>query len=516
MSGPKDYSPPPQYSMHIFDGKLNQVFQLQSRLKMLSSEIQSFHVSDSKLNLHFDCRNELNKIRKQIDKVLKVLVFDYTGVFGQDTYNRIKEEIDLRVSELLKTLNECELIKTDFGRKKSDYNSFLTYLIFYENSNISFDEFKSQIVHYIKTNIESNSPEIYKEAEKKILAVVFSKPKSKFDFGFNSRIDLEKQSVIDHVIQRENLVNNIRAEISDKIIDKFQTTGSKINLAFKPDEKDSDEIKTILDKIRALIRNCDAEAIRNKYKAELEKLTESKSLKDIYFLKELHDSIYETEKIRKVKVEINSLLSEINSSSFHPLSQTEKQNLVTLCLHLLKSSKISKNDFDDVQTKLGLLKNQSNEYLQKDEVKNKEHLFLKSQLILCLENQGYEVMDDLEVIDFEKESDFLLKIRGQENYLNLKFKEDGSMRYAFQIPENTDELNTDQMNLKLHEMKVTCDEFKSILKDLAKMGLKMNLRTEKPIELNSLISVSASQKETLKSKSQTKQQKQQLRKKYLN
>lgn len=516
MSGPKDYSPPPRFSIQVFDGKLNQIFQLQSRLKMLCSEIEGLHVLDSKLNIQFDCKDELSKIRKQIDKVQKALVFDYKGTFGQDTYNLINGEIDLRISELLKSVNECELIKKDFAGRKTDYNSFLSYLIFYNNSNISFDEFKSQIIHYLKSNIEYSSPDIFDEANKKISAVEFTKSKARFGFGFNSRIDFERQSIVEYVVQNENSVNTIRAEISDKVIDKFQSTGSKIQLTKRQDNKISDEAKTISEKIKSLIRNCDDATMRKKYKVELVKLTESESLKDNYFFKELHDSIFDTEKTRKAKVEINEILSDISTSSFHVLTQTERQNLVKLCLNLLISSSISKNEFDEIQIKLEQLKSQSNKYFEDDEIKNKEHLFLKSQLILCLENQGYEVMDDLEVIDFEKENDFLLKIKGQENYLNLKFKEDGSMRYVFQIPENKDELSTDQKNLKLHEMKVTCSEFQSVLKDLSKMGLKVTMRSEKPIELDSIVSITKSEKEKLKTRSKSQLQKQQLRKKYLS
>lgn len=515
MSGPKDYSPPPRYSMQVFNGKLNQVFQLQSRLKMLCSEIEGLEVSDSKLNIQFDCKNELSRIRKQIDQVLKALVFDYKGTFGQDTYNRINKEIDLRISELLKSVNECDLIKADFAQKKTDYNSFRSYLIFYDNSNISFNEFKNQIIHYLKSSIESASPEIFKEADKKISGVEFTKPKSKFNFGFNSKIDSEKQLVVEHVIEKENSVNTIRAEISDKVIDKLQVTGGKVKLV-KSGNKVSEEIKVISEKIKSLIRNCDDTAMRKKYKSEFDKLTESESFKDSYFFKELHDSIFDTEKTRKAKIDINKILSELSTSSFHLSAQTERQNLVKLCLSLLNNSSITKNEFDFIKLKLEQLKNQSNKYFEEDEIKNKEHLFLKSQLILCLENQGYEVIDDLEVIDFEKENDILLKIKGQENYLNLKFKEDGSIRYVFQIPENKDELSTDQKNMKLHEMKVTCSEFQSVLKDLSKMGLKVNMRSERPVELDSIVSITKTEKEKLKTKSKTQQQKQQLRKKYLN
>ena len=43
-------------------------------------------------------------------------------------------------------------------------------------------------------------------------------------------------------------------------------------------------------------------------------------------------------------------------------------------------------------------------------------------------------MDDLKVIDFEKENDFYLKAPGQENLLNIKFKdEDGKNKYLHML-----------------------------------------------------------------------------------
>ena len=119
MSGPKDYCPPPQYSMQVFDGKLNSVFQLQIRLKKVCSEIEGLNIADSKLGIHFNCLHELNKIRNQIDIALKSPVFDYKGTFGQDTKNRIAGEIDVKIADLLNILNECEGIKNEFFEKKA-------------------------------------------------------------------------------------------------------------------------------------------------------------------------------------------------------------------------------------------------------------------------------------------------------------------------------------------------------------------------------------------------------------
>jgi hypothetical protein len=243
-------------------------------------------------------------------------------------------------------------------------------------------------------------------------------------------------------------------------------------------------------------------------------LIESESLKDIYFFKELHDSILEAQKVRKLKSQVTTTLADLSAVSIHKTADTEKLNITNLCLSLLDRSSVTEVEVDSLRLKFEQLKKRSNHCFEEDEIRQKEHLFLKSQVVLCLENLGYEVMDDLEVIDFERESDLLLKIRNQDNYLNLKFKDDGSIRYVFQIPEGPETLSTDQANLKLHEMKTTCDEFNSVLQDLSRMGLKIDLKSEKPIEHQSLVLVPAGKKDNLKEQAK-KRQGRQIRKKYL-
>lgn len=516
MSGPKDYSPPPSYSMQVFDGKLNEVFRLQSRLKMLCSEIEGLYLSDEKLSIYFDCKDGLAKLEKSIDASLKNLVFDFKGTFDQSTYDRIDKEIESKISSLRKQQTSCEIIKTDFAGKKADYESYLTYLRFYDNSKISFDEFKSQIILYLENNLKAEVPDIFDEAESKISEVEFQQKTSPFNFGFNAKIDSEKQFVIHHVTQKEDEINRIRDDISNKTLNALNKTGAAVKRTTKQISSVPEDTGITIEKIKTLVRRCDDAAAKQNYSESLRLLTESDSLKDLYFFKELHDSILETEKNRKLKIEIKKLILAINEEAFHLTTQDEQQSLVKLCIRHLNLSAISKAELDSLSIKRDLLKRRSDKLFEEDAIKQKEHLFLKSQTMLCLENLGYEVMDDLEVIDFEKENDFLLKIRNQENYLNLKFKEDGSMRYVFQIPENQDVLSVDQKKTKLHEMQVTCDEFKGVLRDLSKMGLKIELRKEKPVDFDSLVTVPLSKQNKLKVKSATKQQKQQLKKKYLN
>lgn len=90
------------------------------------------------------------------------------------------------------------------------------------------------------------------------------------------------------------------------------------------------------------------------------------------------------------------------------------------------------------------------------------------------------------------------------------------MRYIFKIDKDKELLLADEQNAKLHEMKVTCDEFTAVLGDLAKMGLKINLRNEKPIELNSIITISKTENSRIRKIIPTQQVQSQLRKKYLS
>lgn len=508
MSGPKDYSPPPRYSMKAFNGKLNQVFQLQSRLKMLSAEIESLKVADPELSINFDCGDGMKRLKGSNDDALTLLVFDYKGTFEQDTYDRVSFQIDAKLRNIQKQLDACEAIKLEFAGRKTDHEAYRSYVLFYENSKKHFAEFKGQVVDYLESNLREVSAELCEETVKSISAIEFEQVVEPFAFGFYSKSEREKESVIKHVSGKETAVNGVRLAVSDRVL--------KASATFAPAKTRgtvTGETAALMEKSRALINRLEDETARESYLESLKRLAESESLRDVYFFKELHDSILESIRVSEFKSQINRVISDLNEITPHPALEAEKQTVTHYCFNLLELPSLTNNEVDAVRLRASQLRSRSDSAFEEEEIQRKEHLFLKSQIILCLENLGYDVMDDLQVIDFEKENDFLLKIRGQTNYLNLKFKDDGSMRYVFQIPEDPQALSTDQKNLKLHEMKVTCDEFRSMLDDLGKMGLQIDLRSERPIEYDSLLSVSPGKKAKLE---ETKKRgKQQVRKKYL-
>jgi hypothetical protein len=215
----------------------------------------------------------------------------------------------------------------------------------------------------------------------------------------------------------------------------------------------------------------------------------SEALREDYFFQELYNKIFESEKHRKLGKLLLQMLNESSSFKWHKQLISERRIFEGLCTTYLSRVNILDEEFELITDKFNELKTKNKQLFSEDEVSAKENSFLKSQIIHNLEKLGYETVNDLEVIDFEKENDFLLKIKNQVNYLNLKFNGDGSMRYVFQVPEESDSLSIDQQNLKMHEMKLTCEDFKNVLDDLSKLGLNIELRNEKPIEAESLVSV---------------------------
>ncbi len=516
MSGPKDYTPPPRYSLQVFDGKLNKIFQLQHQLNTLCNEINTLYINDSKLKINFDCKDEIKKLKSSIAQASKSLILDYKGTFDQETYNKIESSVQNKIDEISSEINKCNIIKCDFNNKESDYNAYCSFLNYYDNSKITFNGFKNLVINYFKNETSNESPEIFKEAEIKISSVNIDKKIPDFNFGFKEKSVSENQFLLDNINSKEEKINSIRNEINDQLISKYGLNMASIDLLSKNTTIINDETNRVVDKINLLFRSCEDALLINIYKDQLNKLKQSKSLNDVYYYKELHDHILESEKTRKNKIEVNNVLVKLNKITIHKSLNTEKHKLINSCLNLINQNSLNKQQTMNIIEEYDELYKINSKLFEEEEIIKKERLFLKSQIVHSLENFGYEVMDDLEVIDFEKGDDFLLKIAGQDNYLNLKFKEDGSMRYAFKIPEKKDDLSTDQEKVKLHEMKVTCNEFKSVLSDLSKMGLKINLRSEKQIELKSIVSLTDIDKLKTKLKSKSITQQQQLRKKYLN
>jgi len=493
MSGPKDYAPPPSYSIQVFDGKLNEVFQLQSRLKQLIEELKNSNIEDNEMHIKFDCQEALKSIEKQVNDALKRLQFNYRGSFGQDIYNKILNEINTRIIEL-KSLNEkCNTILQDFLIKETDYNSYLMYHQFFERSKNSFNSFKESVEIYLKNNTPLEANSIFSETKKKLDAIVFELREAPFEFGFNAKSETLTNVVVSEIFEKEKGVNDARMDFNNQIIERYPSAKLKTK-----SKKLSKELEEISNKILKIIAAVVDHEVAVRYRSELDSLQQSDSLKELFYYQQLHDRILKTEKAKVNKNKIQQFLIHLNKTDWHLQLENDKSTLVNYCLDLINKPNVDSREVSRVMEKEKELILRNEELKREDDIAEKERVFLKSQIVNSLENMGYEVMDDLEVIDFEKADDLLLKCKDKTNYLNLKFKEDGSIKYSFQIPENKESLNENELKYKLSQMNETCGDFQLVLSDLAKMGLKMELKSAKPTSEKWLLSITEKQKKKLK------------------
>jgi hypothetical protein len=488
MSGPKDYSPPPSYSLNVFDGQLNTIFQLQSQLSTIHEELKLCRVNNKDLNISFDCSKDLVEIEDNIITALQSIVFGYKGTFGQASYDKISADVNARIKSLDKLVKTCQGIQDEYLLKKTDYQSYLNYLELYDSAVLSFNNFKVGILDYFQKSVSKISPKIFLEAQSDIQSVNIKEHKVSFQLGFNSIAEESTNKIVNEVLVKEKEIGQIRIITSDKIIQQFPNTRLPIKK-----EIISKDVAAITKQILKILAACPVPEIVSKYRIDLERLEQSESLIDIHYYKQIHDSIIKSEKTRKLKLDIYNLIKNINDAPFHISLGNEQEKLIKACLLLIDKSSIDLREVSRVRELMSQLKIKSNTIKREAEIFEKERLFLKSQIVLSLENMGYEVMDDLEVIDFEKTDDLLLKTKDKSNYLNLKFKKDGSFRYVFQIPEKKESLSVDQINNKLNQMDMTCSDFRNVLSDLGKMGLKIDLRNAKPTSKEYLLSLTENQ-----------------------
>jgi hypothetical protein len=513
MSGPKNYSPPSRYSMDVFNGGLNSLFQLQTQIKEQIKKIECLLVNDAANNIKFDCLEDLSKIKEDLNSLLEPLILNYEGRFSQETFNTIQEEIIQRITDLHAQKNKLDIIESDFFEKQNDYDQYLTYVEYNEQSQISLNDFKDKTIESYSEEIEDVDKNTLKETLAEINKVTDPKINDTFSYGFSAIFESKKEEIIEVTKKKEAEINLIRTQKSKGIL----KPSSDISLE-EEKEKVSEEVEKWIEKVTVLIENCFDAENKISYRSKLKNLLESKSLKEEYYYKELFDSIYLSEKKRKIKKEISVLLSALNSEDFHANLLSKKQLLGQRLSSLLNKSTIKEIDISGIKRELEALQQKNQLKKEEDAIIERERVFLKSQVVTTLANMGYEVMDDLEVIDFEKSNDYLLKVKGQDNYMNLMFSEDGAMKYNFQIPENKKDLSFDEKKLKVQEMKMSCDDFNSVISDLRKMGMKLNLNSEQPISEASLMPFTKKTKERLKgqqSKSKDEQQQIKLKKKYL-
>ena len=509
--------------MQVFQGTLNEVFQLQSRLSTLLKHLDSCTLSDPALGIAFDCRSEAAALRKASKKALQPLYFDYKGMFGQATHDRINAEIEARSTALDQLLEQGEAAEMAFREKYAHYEAFSDFAHFRQESIASLEEVKTSALNLLRENIEPALPDLFREAEHKISQISIDSELPPFDFSFARRVARTRETLLKDLAQKEAELHAVRVQTNQLAMQQYRANSMAPLSVEEPPQSDygkaSEAVLKIIAEIEGLLRELpnarQQQALRQRFEAFRQNPTQD----PMFFYTQLQREILKASEQVQRKKALRRLTNAFFAKDLavHPDAEAEKQRLLKRCTDLLDSPDLRSNELLDMQTRCGKWQADNRTRLEEDAIKAKERLFLKAQIVLQLEEMGYTVLDDLKVVDFEKDDNLLLETRSEGSYLNLQFRSDGSFRYLFKSEAPVRELSTDQQNARLGDMQVTCDDFRKVLLDLEAMGLPMTKNQEAPATLDAILPLDEAEKALVETKKKGQErEKITLKKRYLN
>jgi len=486
--------------MKGFRVELNKVFQLQSKLRLGIEQLKSVGIQDAALGIQFDCQPEAKQLRQDAEAALEPLNFQIKGSFNQEVKDTIEQSINTRIELLEKYIKEYQKADSDFREKEKEYESYLGYVQFREQSLAAFNQFKRQVAGKLQGNLEQSAPQIFQEAQKQLSVIQIEGILPFFDFDFTKRASQERQALIQQITDSEKKINQVRIRANNNAYTAYMNAQDIAPPAYVEEPHPTTElvnpdpaINILQEAIEKLIRSTPEGKLQQAFREELSQLNQSASLKSGFHYSELHNRILKTQEHLQRKGILEFQLKALIKFKLpvHENMRIEKQNLTNRCTQLIDSSYITANELSDILVRINQWKETNQQTWEEEKAEAAEHLLLKTQIICQLENMGYTVLDQLNVLDFEKENSLLLKKKNAKSFLNLKFKADGSLRYVFKSAVPASTMSTDQQKAALHEMHVTCTDFQTVLEELEALGLKMDKIQERPISIEEMVPLNA-------------------------
>jgi len=482
MSGAKSYS------VEVFDNHLKHLFMLQCEMEELWKTVKSGKIFDKKRNVKIS-NQEFIKKNRALFKQLANPFFELTGEkFNQsqfdDFYNRIHLFTD-RQEQLIKAINNQLKV---FGQIETAYSRYLEMEELNTKYNDDLKVLKYQLISYLKSlRIEK---QLINNKVKEIEETRFDYHLPPFDEKMAENIEAETQKMAGIFIDSKNMLGVIagtktiaqpteKQNIKVKLVSQSRTSAIHVQSG-----KTMDDYSL---KISDLIPQIKTKKLSTDFSERLLVIRKNTKPESLYFFIELHEEIKHCINQQHLKHRLLEIDKEINSKTMVSSLSKQIDKIKMMIQHELNREVIKKDDLAKIEEEIVSLKEKEKAIERLGAISAREQKYIKSRLVTALNHLNYEVVEDTEVIDFETSDTFLLKIPGQSNFLNLRLDDSGKMLYNFLIPENRDDLSHDDKLVKMLEMEETCHEFKSMLKDLQKQGLQIELKNEVNISEKALI-----------------------------
>lgn len=511
MSGPKSFS------VKLFRSELEKIFRLQARIESAMRELEKFRITDRERGIDLSTHSAAEQRKAQAKELLKAFSLgNQQGVVVAHNKSDVDSQLTAKLSQLQSFVSSAE---GEMTAAQSDYDAYLSYENFHKQAQRSIEKFKSDVKTHFSQSLGNTHSGALSTAQQRVDAVVFKLDQVGFSDDFRTKATEEKKRIETYIDNLEKQVNQVRSDLSASVLTELSADGvisMTLDLTRLPNfKKNDDEVQTALTTLNEFITQIDDLAVKQTYQNRLHSLVQSETLRDVYFYKELYDDLQSAERSRLWKEEIAKAMSGLSSAAIHSSFAKEKEKLENLAVSLVGTQSLKQRDIEQFHAEKQLFETANRAAVDELATKEKQAEFIKQTLIETLQKQGYEVMDDMTVIDFETQSDFVLQIPNQENFLNLRFKEDGSFNYNFLIEEKKEELSVDATKQKLVEMEDACTDFKEATEVLENYGIKLSVEKALGVSEKALMQVPEKHVSKVKSAKKTRQSKKTEQKKQM-
>nr|NQU90065.1 hypothetical protein [Bacteroidota bacterium] len=512
MSGPKSYS------VQVFDKFLKEIFLLQSELKLLWDDLKEKKVNSERHHFNFDTSEFIKNNSSDFSQHTDPYIFLGADSVSQQAFDDYYNQVYKTIEKLLHFKNR---VKNEMGRIdtiEAGYQDYLEVEGYAGEVKDSFHAIKIQSIKYLHKNLKDhdNLQKLAEEVEG--IKLELSLPEFSATFNHETAVKLKKEY---------DLALNQNRQLLNKIMHQVLQATKQPQKQSKPEKPETEnqvipndlvseqEFSLYQLKIDKLLPRVSDQVTAATFKKRFAQFLTEKDTTETYFLVELLEDIKDEIIRQKFMQQLDELSVKIDSQKFEGSIQEKARLLKRKIRKACKHDNLKKVDIDKFTGDYQLLKTDNDRLLHLKSMHEAETKYIKTMIVKGFQDLDYEVMDDMQVVDFEKSDSFLLDIPGQDNYLNLRFDND-QLLYNFLIPENRENLSHEQAQKRIAEMEETCTQFKQMLEKLKAGGLNINLQKELEATEKALIQVPPNlRKLTGKSSNQRKVKNGQSQKRYL-
>lgn len=470
MSGPKSYS------VKVFDKDLVHIFQLQCEVEDMLSNLKSYKEANKKNDT--EITPFLLDIRKECSLALKPFSLGTTAhTIAGATKAGYDKRIQIKKDQLTRLVDKIKLKETNLEQNETIKNDYLSYRASFAACLEELMKFRENTRIYLQ-EINSQSEDIHlEEYLKQLQGKALELPEKPYTYTFNKERAIQELVLIEKQYRKE--IDNIR-EAAEEMIFQIKMTTPLSSKEKTPNTQEKERITSIITLIKNKINQITPNKKQTDFSKELEQLqAETSQGGNLFLLQQLLRQINQYQNAQIPKKELNILYNRILTVTPHPTLTKEHQAVSKDMVQVIKNSDARDGEIQHILERGKNFLTLNRKRIQQSRIREKERAFIKQQLVQALEARKYEVVEDTTVIDFEKQSEFLLKVPKKENYVGVELKENDTLSYVFY--SNIDKKELEKMSIeeragKVKDMEHSCDDFYAIMQELNHLGISNKIR----------------------------------------